>query len=105
LDVDRDGNCLPRSILIALGLPASDSDVAALRKSMANLMRKHPHFFGSWVLGKEFDTKSEVDAATFKASCDGVETWGTFCGDPETCAASQVLNVVIRVDTLRIKVH
>ena len=51
--MDRDGNCLVRSILVALRLPASDRDVDTLRKTMATLMRQTPQFFDRFVLGRD----------------------------------------------------
>ena len=52
-----------------------------------------------------FDPNSNVDVTRFEQFCDGVEKWGIFCGDLETQAAAEVLNVVITVDILNIQVR
>lgn len=104
LEVLGDGNCLARSILIALGMPANDSAVRAFRKSLAEFIRQHPKIFASLALEKTFDPNSKEDAARFVLFCDGVQKWGIFCGDLETDAAAKLLNVVITVDVLNIQV-
>jgi len=86
--VDRDGNCLVRSILVALRLPASDRDVDTLRKTMATLMRQTPQFFDRFVLGR--DPESKTDADQLKAFYDGVETWAPLKQNPLAVPLRQI---------------
>jgi len=61
-----DGNCLARSIMMALGMLIDDNAVKAFLKSLAEFIRQRPEVFASEALEKTFDPNSNEDATRFK---------------------------------------
>ena len=105
MEVPHDGCCLARALRVALGLDASDSDVAEFRKSLADCERKYADTFNVLILEEPFDPKDEDHAKRLKAHYEGVQTKGIFLKSSEIQAAAELLSAKITVDIVQLKVR
>jgi hypothetical protein len=88
-EVVRDGNCLPRAILLAM--TGSQGSRAALRKRTTDYIREHPSFFLSDI--------QLLGYSSVEASCSSMSNGGEFGDAVMLMACCITENVTIQLFT------